>query len=80
MLVQITTITEYPLIQLLYYKPEGTEGATTPEYKVGDTVIYKRGDFVKKDGQKQWDAIKQEDRSNPEAEAVKKMVDEKLIV
>ena len=60
-------------------KPEGTEGATTPEYKVGDTVIYKRGDFVKKDGQKQWDAIKQEDRSNPEAEAVKKMVDEKLI-
>ena len=26
MLVQITTITEYPLIQLLYYKPEGTNG------------------------------------------------------
>ena len=48
-------------------------------YKAGDVVIYKRGDFVKKDGQKQWDAIKQEDRSNPEAEAVKKMVDEKLI-
>jgi hypothetical protein len=48
-------------------------------YKAGDVVIYKRGDFVKKDGQKQWDAIKQEDRSNPEAEAVKKMVDGKLI-
>jgi hypothetical protein len=62
-------------------KPEGSEGDTegATEYKVGDVVIYKRGDFVKKDGQKQWDAIKQEDRSNPEAEAVKKMTAEKLI-
>jgi hypothetical protein len=54
-------------------KPEGAEGAA--EYKVGDVVIYKRGKFV----QEQWDAIKQEDRSNPEAEAVKKMIGDELI-
>lgn len=59
-------------------KPEGAEGATTPEYKVGDAVIFTRDDFAKKDGQKQWDAIKEEDR-NPENEAVKKMVTDGLI-
>ena len=59
-------------------KPEGTEGATTPEYKVGDTVIFTRKDFATKDGQKQWNAIKEEDR-NPENEAVKKMITDGLI-
>lgn len=51
----------------------GTEG-TTPEYKVGDTVIFTRKGFDKK----QWDAIKEEDR-NPENEAVKKMITDGLI-
>jgi hypothetical protein len=61
-------------------KPEGSEETQAkPEYKVGDVVIYKRDDFATKDGQKQWDAIKEEDRSNPEAEAVKKMITDKLI-
>jgi hypothetical protein len=47
---------------------------TTPEYKVGDTVIFTRKGFDKK----QWDAIKEEDR-NPENEAVKKMITDGLI-
>jgi hypothetical protein len=61
-------------------KKEGAEGATeaTTEYKVGDTVIFTRKDFATKDGQKQWDAIKEEDR-NPENEAVKKMIKDGLI-
>ena len=61
-------------------KPEGSpETQSKPEYKVDDVVIYKRDDFATKDGQKQWDAIKEEERSNPEAEAVKKMITAKLI-
>lgn len=61
-------------------KPEGsTETPAKQEYKVGDVVIYKRKDFATKDGQKQWDAIKEEDRSNPEAEGVKKMITDQLI-
>lgn len=59
-------------------KVGGAEGGEA-KYKAGDTVIYKRGDFATKDGQKQWDAIKEEDRSNPQAEAVKKMIDAELI-
>jgi len=54
-------------------KVGGAEG-TTPEYKVGDTVIFTRKGFDKK----QWDAIKEEDR-NPENEAVKKMITDGLI-
>jgi len=61
-------------------KPEGSpETQAKPEYKVGDVVIYKRDDFATKDGQKQWDAIKEEERSNPEAEDVKKMITAELI-
>jgi hypothetical protein len=60
-------------------KPEGLPEQAKLEYKVGDVVIYKRDDFATKDGQKQWDAIKEEDRSNPEAEAVKKMITDELI-
>jgi hypothetical protein len=64
-------------------KVESTEAAPT-EYKATDVVIFKRGkdkdgkDFEDKDGQKQWDAIKEEDR-NPESEAVKKMIKDGLI-
>ena len=64
-------------------KVESTEAAPT-EYKATDVVIFKRGkdkdgkDFKDKDGQKQWDAIKEEDR-NPESEAVKKMIKDGLI-
>jgi hypothetical protein len=59
----------------------GTEG-TTREYKVGDTVIFTRKGFDNSStltfAEKQWNAIKEEDR-NPENEAVKKMITDGLI-
>ena len=68
--------------EIIGLKPADMASSTT-EYKVGDVVIFKRNTepdltFDKKDGQKQWDVIKEEDR-NPENEAVKKMIDDGLI-
>jgi len=49
-------------------------GGEVVDFKDGDTVIFKRKDFDdKKDGE-EWGKIKDEDKKNPESDAVKKMI------
>ena len=64
----------------LIKKKENTESDKEGvEYKEGDTVIFKRGDYKDNDGDKRWSELKDEDKKNPESDGIKKMIEDGLI-